>query len=48
MLTPTLPAYAKACGGSNIEASLVISTLSFIWLPIDSIIFVRIILAQRL
>jgi len=79
MLTPTLPAYAKASGGSNLEASLVVSTfsitsllirlftgsimdkveikpllligsiilagstLSFIWLPIDAIIFVRII-----
>lgn len=28
MLTPTLPAYAKACGGSNFEASLVVSTFS--------------------
>jgi len=79
MLTPTLPAYAKACGGSNFEASLVVSTfsitsliirlftgnimdkveikplflvgsiilagstLSFIWLPLGGIIFVRII-----
>jgi len=79
MLTPTLPAYAKACGGSNLEASLVVSTfsitsllvrlfignimdkieikpllflgaiilagstLSYIWLPLDAIIFVRII-----
>ncbi|MBU3181984.1 MFS transporter [Clostridium psychrophilum] len=79
MLTPTLPAYAKATGGSNLEASLVVSTfsitsllirlftgsimdkieikplllagaiilagstLSFIWLPLDAIIFVRII-----
>ncbi|MCB2294423.1 MFS transporter [Clostridium algoriphilum] len=79
MLTPTLPAYAKASGGSNLEASLVVSTfsitsllirlftgsimdkieikplllvgsiilagstLSFIWLPLDAIIFVRII-----
>jgi len=79
MLTPTLPAYAKAIGGSNLEASLVVSTfsitsllirlftgsimdkieikplliigaiilagstLSFIWLPLDAIIFVRII-----
>jgi len=79
MLTPTLPAYAKAAGGSNLQASLVVSTfsitsllirlftgsimdkveikpllligsiilagstLSFIWLPIDAIIFVRII-----
>lgn len=79
MLAPTLPAYAKACGGSNLEASLVVSTfsitsllvrlfsgsimdklqikpllligavilggstLSYIWLPIDAIIFVRII-----
>ena len=79
MLAPTLPAYAKATGGSNLEASLVVSifsitsllirlfmgsimdkveikplliigaiilagsTLSFIWLPLDAIIFVRII-----
>lgn len=79
MLAPTLPAYAKACGGSNFEASLVISTfsitsliirlftgsimdkieikpllflgaiilagstLSYISLPLDAIIFVRII-----
>ena len=79
MLTPTLPAYAKATGGSSLEASLVVSTfsitsllirlftgsimdkieikpllligaiilagstLSFIWLPLDAIIFVRII-----
>jgi len=79
MLTPTLPAYAKATGGSNLEASLVVSTfsitsllirlftgsimdkieikplllvgaiilagstLSFIWLPLDVIILVRII-----
>lgn len=79
MLTPTLPAYAKATGGSNLEASLVVSTfsitsllirlftgnimdkieikpllllgaiilagstLSFIWLPLDAIIFVRVI-----
>lgn len=79
MLTPTLPAYAKACGGSNLEASLVVSTfsitsllirlfignlmdkikikplillgsiilaastLSYIWLPLDAIILVRII-----
>lgn len=79
MLTPTLPAYAKLCGGSNFEASLVVSTfsitsllvrlfignimdkieikpllflgaiilagstLSYIWLPIDAIIFVRVI-----
>jgi MFS family permease len=79
MLTPTLPAYAKACGGSNLEASLVVSTfsitsllirlftgsimdrieikpllflgaiilggstLSYIWLPLGAIIFVRII-----
>lgn len=28
MLAPTLPAYAKACGGSNFEASLVVSTFS--------------------
>lgn len=79
MLTPTLPAYAKLCGGSNLEASLVVSTfsitsllvrllignvmdkieikpllflgtiilagstLSYIWLPLDAIIVVRII-----
>lgn len=79
MLTPTLPAYAKACGGSNLEASLVVSTfsitsllirlftgsimdkieikpllalggiilaastLSYIWLPLDAIILVRVI-----
>lgn len=79
MLTPTLPAYAKACGGSNFQASLVVSTfsitsllvrlfignimdkvkikpllflgavilagstLSYVWLPLDAIIFVRII-----
>lgn len=79
MLTPTLPAYAKAGGGSNLQASLVVSTfsitsliirlftgsimdkieikplllvgaiilagstLSFIWLPLNAIIFVRII-----
>ena len=28
MLTPTLPAYAKLCGGSSLEASLVVSTFS--------------------
>lgn len=28
MLTPTLPAYAKAIGGSNLEASLVVSIFS--------------------
>ncbi|WP_026886802.1 MFS transporter [Clostridium beijerinckii] len=28
MLTPTLPAYAKLCGGNNLEASLVVSTFS--------------------
>lgn len=79
MLTPTLPAYAKLSGGSNLEASLVVSTfsitsllvrlfignimdkieikpllflgaiilggstLSYIWLPLDAIIVVRII-----
>lgn len=79
MLTPTLPAYAKLCGGNNLEASLVVSTfsitsllirlfignimdkieikpllflgaiilagstLSYIWLPIDAIILVRVI-----
>lgn len=79
MLIPTLPAYAKACGGSNFQASLVVSTfsitsllvrlfvgnimdkvevkpliflgdiilagstLSYMWLPLDGIIFVRII-----
>lgn len=79
MLTPTLPTYAKLCGGTNLEASLVVSTfsitslivrlfignimdrieikpllflgaiilagstLSYIWLPINAIIFVRII-----
>jgi len=79
MLVPTLPAYAKACGGSNLEASLVVSifsitsllirlftgnimdkieikplillggiilavtTLSFIWLPLNAIILVRIV-----
>ncbi len=79
MLTPTLPAYAKATGGSNLEASLVVSTfsitsllirlftgsimdkieikplllvgaiilgvstLSYIWLPLDAIIVVRVI-----
>jgi MFS family permease len=79
MLTPTLPAYAKLCGGSNFEASLVVSTfsitsllvrlfignvmdkmeikpllflgalilagstLSYIWLPLDAIILVRVI-----
>lgn len=79
MLVPTLPAYAKVCGGSNFEASLVVSTfsitsllirlisgsimdkieikpllllgaiilsvttLSYVWLPVNAIIFVRII-----
>lgn len=79
MLAPTLPAYAKICGGSNFQASLVVSTfsitsllvrlfagsfmdkveikpllllgalilagstLSYIWLPLNGIIFVRII-----
>lgn len=79
MLTPTLPAYAKLCGGSTLESSLVVSTfsitsllirlftgsimdkfevkpllfigalilaastLSYIWLPIDAIIIMRIV-----
>lgn len=79
MLTPTLPAYAKATGGSNLQASLVVSTfsitsllirlftgsimdkieirpllllgaiilgastLSYIWLPLDAIIVVRVV-----
>lgn len=79
MLVPTLPAYTKLCGGSNFEASLVVSTfsitsllirlisggimdkleikpllliggiilnvttLSYIWLPVDGIIIVRVI-----
>lgn len=79
MLVPTLPAYTKLCGGSNFEASLVVSTfsitsllirlisgsimdkleikpllliggiilnittLSYIWLPVDGIIIVRIV-----
>ncbi|MEL7597455.1 MAG: MFS transporter, partial [Clostridiaceae bacterium] len=79
MLAPTLPAYAIACGGSNLQASLVVSTfsitsllvrlfignimdkvevkpliflgaiilsvstLSYIWIPLTGIIFVRII-----
>lgn len=79
MLTPTLPAYAKLSGGSNLESSLVVSTfsitsllvrlfagsimdkfsikpllaigavilalttLSYNWLSIDAIIFMRIL-----